>query len=306
MKIQSAAVLGAGAVGAYLINALMDKPGVSLCVIAKDERKKRLQEQGIFVNGRQLFPVIKAPDETAAPDVLFVTLKYQNLRGALEDIRQAVGADTIVVSLMNGIDSEEIIAEVIGMEHIVHSMVRISSTRVGNEIRYQNPEGHGGVYIGVPGKAPSEDERIAALEELFSGTPVVLHKSEDILRDMWDKLALNISRNLPQALIDVGAGAYEDSVYLKDAENKLRKEAAAVAAAKGIIIPEENRSIPYEPNQKYSTLQDLLAKRHTEIDMFCGALSRQGKALGVPTPYTDFMYDFIKALEEKNDGRFDY
>ena len=60
------------------------------------------------------------------------------------------------------------------------------------------------------------------------------------------------------------------------------------------------------PTARYSTLQDLDAKRHTEIDMFSGALMRMGEELGIPTPYNEYTYHMIKALEEKNDGKFDY
>ena len=57
---------------------------------------------------------------------------------------------------------------------------------------------------------------------------------------------------------------------------------------------------------RYSTLQDLDAGCHTEIDMFSGALMRMGEELGIPTPYNEYTYHMIKALEEKNDGLFDY
>lgn len=57
---------------------------------------------------------------------------------------------------------------------------------------------------------------------------------------------------------------------------------------------------------KFSTLQDIEAGRHTEIDMFSGALMRMGKELGIPTPYNEYTYHMIKALEEKKDGKFDY
>ena len=55
-----------------------------------------------------------------------------------------------------------------------------------------------------------------------------------------------------------------------------------------------------KPSARYSTLQDLDAGRHTEIDMFSGALIRMGRELGIPTPYNEFAYHMIKALEEKN------
>ena len=54
-----------------------------------------------------------------------------------------------------------------------------------------------------------------------------------------------------------------------------------------------------KPSARYSTLQDLDAGRHTEIDMFSGALIRMGRELGIPTPYNEFAYHMIKALEEK-------
>ena len=60
------------------------------------------------------------------------------------------------------------------------------------------------------------------------------------------------------------------------------------------------------PTARYSTLQDIDAGRHTEIDMFSGALVRMGKELGIPTPYNEYTYHMIKALEEKNDGLFNY
>ena len=60
------------------------------------------------------------------------------------------------------------------------------------------------------------------------------------------------------------------------------------------------------PTARYSTLQDIDAGRHTEIDMFSGAMMRMGKELGIDTPYNEYTYHIIKALEEKNDGMFDY
>ena len=90
----------------------------------------------------------------------------------------------------------------------------------------------------------------------------------------------------------------------------LRKELEAVALAKGIDISivegSSGRGSAVLPTARYSTLQDIDAKRHTEIDMFSGALMRMGKELGIPTPYNEYTYHMIKAIEEKNDGRFNY
>ena len=87
-------------------------------------------------------------------------------------------------------------------------------------------------------------------------------------------------------------------------------ELEAIAAAKGIDMSKVDASTvhgsPAAASARFSTLQDLEAGRHTEIDMFSGALMRMGRELGIPTPYNDYTYHMIKALEEKNDGRFTY
>lgn len=116
--------------------------------------------------------------------------------------------------------------------------------------------------------------------------------------------------NLPQAILGAGVGCYRDSVHMKAISEGLRKELEAVAAAKGIDISivegSSGSGSAVLPTARYSTLQDIDAKRHTEIDMFSGALMRMGKELGIPTPYNEYTYHMIKAIEEKNDGRFNY
>ena len=87
---------------------------------------------------------------------------------------------------------------------------------------------------------------------------------------------------------------------MKAISDGLRRELEAIASAKGIDISKAAAS------SGHSTLQDLDAGRHTEIDMFSGALVRMGRELGIPTPYNEYTYHMIKALEEKNDGKFDY
>ena len=149
-----------------------------------------------------------------------------------------------------------------------------------------------------------------AIEDLFADTGLHYRATEYIKEEMWCKFRLNVGNNLPQAVLGTGVGCYRDSVHMKKISNKLREELEAIAAAKGIDIRKADDSSSHgsavPPSARYSTLQDLDAGRHTEIDMFSGALIRMGKELGIPTPYNEYTYHIIKALEEKNDGKFDY
>ena len=304
--IRTIGILGAGAVGSYLVMGLSDKYQDNLWVIADGERKDRLAKNGLNINDTSYPLHVKTPAEAHGVDLLFICLKYTQLRDTLPDIEAITGKHTIVVSLLNGIDSEEIIGQRIGMEHIIHSLIRIASQRIGNSIHFPIPKGYNGIYVGIPNQPASQDPRLAAIADVFADTPVILHLSDDILLDIWDKFGLNIARNLPQAILGIGAKSYEDSTYVNFIMRQMRHEVVLVANAKGIPLQEEFKAGKCLPSQRYSTLQDLDAHRKTEIDMFSGALVRMGKELGIECPYNEMTYNLIKALEEKNEGKFDY
>ena len=134
--------------------------------------------------------------------------------------------------------------------------------------------------------------------------------TDDIQAEIWGKFKLNVCNNLPQAILGVGVGCYEDSEHMAAIREGLRAEVEAVAKAKGIdlstINAKSGRGSAVKASARYSTLQDIDSGRHTEIDMFSGAMMRMGKELGIPTPYNEYTYHMIKALEEKNDGVFEY
>lgn len=107
--------------------------------------------------------------------------------------------------------------------------------------------------------------------------------TEHIKEEIWSKYRLNICNNLPQAIIGAGVGCYTDSEHMKAISEGLRKEVEAVALAKGIDMSRcadnSSRGSAVPPTARYSTLQDIDAGRHTEIDMFSGAMMRWGKNL---------------------------
>ena len=114
MKVNSVAILGIGAVGSYVLWGLSEKPDIELSVIAKGDRKLRYEKEGFVINGKKYHPMIKTPEEASGVDLLVVATKYNSLKSALSDIEKIVDRNTIVMSLMNGVESEEIIAEKVG------------------------------------------------------------------------------------------------------------------------------------------------------------------------------------------------
>lgn len=308
MKIKKVAVLGAGAVGSYVIWGLSSRNDIELGVIAEGERAERLKQNGCTINGKIYHPEVWNPRETDAVDLLIVALKYGSLSAALESIQKVTTENTVIMSLMNGVDSEEIIAEKVGVEHLLPAVIKVASHKEEDGYHF-DPETTIGIIFGEL-TAPYDSDRIRAIEELFKDTGIHFRATEYAREEMWSKFRLNVCNNLPQAILGAGVGCYRDSVHMKAISDGLKGELEAIAQAKGIDLSKteasSGRGSAVPPSARYSTLQDLDAGRHTEIDMFSGALIRMGKELGIPTPYNEYTYHMIKALEEKNDGRFNY
>ena len=308
MKIQSVAVLGAGTVGSYVIWGLSHKKDIRLGVIAEGERADRLKKGGCRINDEVYRPEVWSPQEAEDVDLLIVSLKYGSLPEALESIKTIVGEHTTVMSLMNGVDSEELIAEQVGDDRVLRSLIKVASHKEENGY-YFNPETTLGIIFGELA-APFDSERVQAIESLFADTGIHFRSTEFIREEIWGKFRLNVCNNLPQAILGAGVGCYSDSTHMKAISDGLRRELEQIALAKGIDMSKmagtSGRGSAVPASARYSTLQDLDAGRHTEIDMFSGALMRMGEELGIPTPYNEYTYHMIKALEEKNDGLFDY
>lgn len=308
MKIQSVAVLGAGAVGSYVIWGLSHKKDIRLGVIAEGERADRLKKGGCRINDEVYRPEVWSPQEAEDVDLLIVSLKYGSLPEALESIKTIVGEHTTVMSLMNGVDSEELIAEQVGDDRVLRSLIKVASHKEENGY-YFNPETTLGIIFGELA-APFDSERVQAIESLFADTGIHFRSTEFIREEIWGKFRLNVCNNLPQAILGAGVGCYSDSTHMNAISDGLRRELEQIALAKGIDMSKmagtSGRGSAVPASARYSTLQDLDAGRHTEIDMFSGALMRMGEELGIPTPYNEYTYHMIKALEEKNDGLFDY
>lgn len=306
MKIRRVALIGAGAIGAYLIWSFDHVPDIIFTTVAEGARKTRLEHDGIVINGERYSLQVREPKQAGCQDLIFIATKYGALDEAISMLPPLVGPDTLILSLLNGVDSEDRVAKAAGPAHVVHSVIRIASRRTQREVRF-DPERVIGLSFGLPDAGLAEQRKLDALSALFANTRLRWSRSEDILTDIWLKYASNIANNLPQAVLGAPASLYTNSEHGLFLAQKLWSEVAAVAAARGIRLAEDVFIFPGQSaSAKYSTLQDLEAGRHTEIDMFAGQMLRMAEKAGIAVPYCEYTYHAVKALEEKNDGLFDF
>lgn len=303
MKI---ALLGAGAVGAYFIwgfeNA--DLSDREFTVIADGERRTRLESSGIKINGKVYHPAVKKPVDAGEQDVVIVAVKGNTLRGALDLLKPLVGNDTVILSMLNGGDSEEIIADAVGAEHVLHSIILIASRRADGEVVFDT-EYNTTVYYGASADISESAKKLKTVADAFAGTQLHVLESDDIMLDIWTKYAKNICNNLPQAIIGAPAALYTRSDHGMFIAQKLWNEVRTLAKLRGIDLPQEAGIYPCADSSRYSTLQDIDARRRTEVDSLCGYLLDMAKENNISVPYIEYTYHIIKAIEEKNEGRFD-
>ncbi|MCU6747833.1 2-dehydropantoate 2-reductase [Faecalicatena acetigenes] len=307
MEINSVALIGLGAMGSFFaprLEACLGKD--KFCVIAEGERKKRLEEQGITVNGVVHRFRILPPKEGKRVDLVIMAVKDTSLEQAIQDIRQFVGEDTQILCVMNGVDSEEKLAYEYGWEHVLYSYMRVSIVMKDGKTEF-NPYS-GKVYFGEKENEEPYTQRVQAIARLFEKSDIPFQIQKDMLHGIWHKFACNIGENLPCALLGIPFGSLIKSEPADEIRMAAMREVQQIALKKGIILTDEqlNRQkealyrIPFY--NKPSTLQDLENKRKTEIEMFAGAVVRMGKETGVDTPICWMLLKAIQVLEEKNIG----
>ena len=305
-KIKKISLIGLGAMGVFFAPRLAAAYPEGFRVIADGERKRRLDKKGVTVNGvNYKFPII-TPDEKGDPaDLILIGVKGYGLDQAIEDIRNQVGEETLIISLLNGVDSEEKLINSFGEKHVLYGYMRMSVVMKDGKADFDPYWGK--IHFGE--KMNKEySERVLAVKEVFDKADIPYEIDEDMLKGIWFKFMCNIGENMTCALLGIPFGGFHVSDHANWVRIEAMKEVAAIAQKKGISIGKEEiemqnktiLTIPY-PN-KPSTLQDLEAFKHTEIDMFAGTVIQMGRELGIPTPICEMFYHGIHVLEEKNDG----
>jgi 2-dehydropantoate 2-reductase len=289
-------------VGSLYVPLLHDlQPGL-VSVLAGGARRERLRADGLTVNGRRVDVPVIAPGETpAAPaDLLLVAVKQHHLARMIEDARALVGPDTAILSLLNGITSEEVLGRAFGAEKVLHGFVLgTDSLRDGTRSRHSSM---GVVWFGARTNDPA-DPRVAAVRDLFERARIPYRVAEDILREQWFKFMLNVGVNQVSALLRATYGAFASVPEVGELTRAAAREVVALSAREGTgLVPADvERIFPImaalDPRGKTSMLQDVEAGRKTEVEIFSGAVVELGRRHGVPTPVNEVLGKLLAAVE---------
>ncbi len=299
--ISKVLICGIGAIGSIYADKIQRFSPDNLRILVDRERLIKYENNPTIFNGRVLNFNYVLPDEmNFKADLIIIATKFEGLNNAIVNIKNFVDEDTVILSLLNGVTSEKLIAAVYGREKLLYSyFIGHSAVREGRNIT------HDDVNTIVYGSENSADfENVERVKEYFERAGINYKIPDDIMRSMWLKYMLNVSANQTTAVLRLTFGEMLSNTKCMDFAVNIMKEVQAVAKAEGVkntetmiedTISHLNTMIP---EGKTSMLQDVEAGRKTEVDMFAGTMIKLGLEHNIPTPYNNILKEMIDIIYE--------
>jgi 2-dehydropantoate 2-reductase len=289
MTIQSSAILGAGAVGASLAHQILTHdPAAPVTLLAEGERSRRYRNEGLIVNGQPLRPPVA---EAGDFDLVLVATKSYHLALALPLLDRCVGEATTLVSLLNGIASEEILGERYGHDRVVPAMIiGIDALNEPEGIRYLN---RGEIHFGENPRVADQGPRVDALETWFRNAGLGYERSSNITRTLWRKFMINVGANQVSAVYRADYQRLRTDPVCRDRMRGAMIEVVALSEALGTGLAESDVDAWFDlldtldPSGKTSMLQDVEAERQTEVDLFAATVVELGRRHGIAVPINE-------------------
>ncbi|MGI8479931.1 MAG: ketopantoate reductase family protein [Gaiellaceae bacterium] len=298
-------VIGCGAVGSLFAANLAQLEDVEVWAYDLDQAHvNAINAGGLRLTGAgDVVGSVRAtidPSELPACDFGIVATKAMHTEGAVAATATAF-ADGAVASVQNGVGNEEMIAR-----HISR-VIRGTTFPAGKVLSPGVVEWdvRGDTTLGPFEPSPAALGEVERLADACTRGGMPTHAVTDARPAQWRKIVFNAATNPVGALTGLTHGRVCERPDLRALVSALVEEGKAVATAQGITLdadPEELIDHAARPDVAYdhkaSMLQDVEARRQTEIDYLNGGIGRVGRELDVPTPLNDALTALVKALED--------
>ena len=295
------AVLGSGAMGCLYGGALAEAGCDVVLIDVWKDHIDAINASGLKIDesgGERTVKNIRGvtrPADAGTADLVVVFVKATMTEQAMRDALALVGDKTTVLTLQNGLGNVEKLCNVLPASRVIAGTTGHGSTLVGpGHVRHA---GIGDTIIGeLDGSRSARIEELAALLEKAKMTAKV---STNVMGLIWTKLIVNIGINALTAVTGLKNGRLVDFPETEELMECAIKEACAVAKAKGIRFEvddplEHTKAVAKKTAaNRSSMLQDVTAKRATEVSVINGAVVDEGRKLGVPTPVNTVLTNLI-------------
>lgn len=306
---RSLLVFGAGAVGCYY-GARLARRGMDLHFVARGDHLEAMCNRGLQVESidgdLHLDGFAATPTVPERPfDLILLAVKTYQTAAALEAIAPAVGAETRIWSLQNGIDNEDLIAARYGAERTWGGVCFIGSERVAPGRIRHTAAGH--ASLGAWQGDGEEARRFA--ESVFDEKTLRLTFAADIRSVLWHKLMWNAAFNTTTCLAGVPARAMLETKAGLDLVRAAMAEVRAVAEAEGARLPADAEQAYIDRTLAMGEVRtsmwvDREHGRPLEHESIAGALVRRAERAGIEVPIARSLYAMLETWDRfgRNSG----
>jgi 2-dehydropantoate 2-reductase len=314
------AIVGAGAIGS-VIGGLLSKAGEDITLIGRKSHVDAINQNGLFLEGgpgRMVIQVKAAENLDFKPDLTLLTVKAQDVESSVKKAQPFLSVAQ-VVTMQNGVQSDDQVAGLLGKENILSSVVVFNGQFLEpGKASYSIPFSKTALLIGEPfGNKGARLQNLSLLLNKAIGTDI----SEDIRGAHWTKLLWNLQTAVPA----ITGLSYQDSYQYPEVREltiNLLKEGLKVikgAGIKTVDVP----GFPMEPIETMareslsiasalvkqiadslgkvpvlgSTLQSIKRGTSTEVDYLNGEIVKMGKKMGISTPVNSLIVGLVHQVE---------
>ncbi len=297
-------VIGAGAVGGYF-GGILAKEGEDVTFVARGKYLDSLKTAGLKIRSHKgdlslRVNAIENPEEIGKVDLILMCVKSYDTEKATLQCMKNIGESTIILSLQNGVDNEEKIGRIVGINKVIGGVVFISSEL--NQSWEICHYAYGKITIGeMDGRI---SDRVNKVADIFRKARIHCSISNGIQKELWKKLIWNAAFNSISAITRSSVADILECEETRELVRLTMMEVLNIARGIGhnlnehvieeyLVVPERSRE------SRTSTLQDLLKHKLLEIDAINGVVVTYGKKLGIPTPYNSSLYALLKLINIK-------
>ncbi len=324
-NIEHVLIAGAGAIGLMVAHQIYTYNSKAVSILARGERLSRYKKNGLWVNDEKIdFHLADAdskaensgiPTKDGKPDLVILACKNQHLDTILDDLQNYIGDNTLIISLLNGISSEQTIAERYPNTKPPLAMILGTDAQHGNEHCYYGPKGV--IHFGenqnksTDGKTTSEcSEIVQSIANFFDQSNIAYNVPENMLRMLWFKYMVNVGINQASSILRLPYAPFQNngnSAFVQEAFDfmvSLQKEVIEISKHVGANLDAGDLEKWFAvlntltPDSRTSMCQDVIAGRKTEVELFSKTIGELGKKFDVATPVNDTVYLQLRTIEQ--------
>ncbi|MCD7808300.1 MAG: ketopantoate reductase family protein [Erysipelotrichaceae bacterium] len=301
-EIKTVGMIGRGAIGVIFGRIIQQTLNDAMVFIVDAQRLTKYQQYPLYSNGQLCnFRYCTNVKDFQTVDLMIYATKFPALNNAIEISKPFINDDTIIISTLNGISSEDILRDTFKNNNVIRCIAqKMDSVYQNNEVNYSST---GELVVGIDNE--HQKESFDTLIHFFDKVHIPYVISDDIVHDQWSKLMLNCGVNQVCAAYNIPYGGIQDNQIMKNKMIETMKEVQTVAQCMNIILTDEEinqwvKAIDALGHDAMPSMrQDVLAHRKTELELFSGTIIPLAKKYHIEVPQNKYLYEIIQHIESQ-------